>query len=218
MTRKLVFAAAMIVLTIAAAPVLATVHQVNVSSFFFTPRIVTITAGDTVRWVWVGGTHTATSGDTTNCTPDGLFDGPVDSGHHTYQFALSSPGTVEYFCRFHCGMLMMHGAVVVQPNTTGVSNPIAGPERAALEARPNPLRTGGVLVFRIDQPAQVRLEIFDAAGRLVSTLADRAFGAGEHTVSWDGRAADGSRVPSGTYFAKRTIGSDVATAAVMLIR
>ena len=43
--------------------------------------------------------------------------------------------------------------------------------------------------------AQVRLTVYDVRGRSVAVLADRAFGAGEHTVLFDGRD-----LPSGVYF------------------
>src|SRR5262245_23297193 len=39
----------------------------------FTPKIVDINLGDHVCWVWVGGTHSVTSGDSSLVSPDGLF-------------------------------------------------------------------------------------------------------------------------------------------------
>src|SRR5881392_3030219 len=49
--------------------------QVKVSNFAYTPANVTIHAGDTVDWVWTGGTHTVTSG--ADCTKDSKFDSKV---------------------------------------------------------------------------------------------------------------------------------------------
>jgi plastocyanin len=205
-------------------PATAAVTQVNVANFVFTPHHVTIAAGDTVRWVWVSGTHTATSGDTTACTSNGIFDGPVDSAHPSFQFSFASTGEYSYFCRFHC-MAGMVGRVTV------LINPAAAPEGtfrspSLLEARPNPFRPGTTLSFRLDQPARVRLEVFDAAGRFVALLADDQFEAGEHTVPWNGRTRDGNDAASGIYFVRRTAfgpgqgngGPSVARAVVMRIR
>ncbi len=68
------------------------------------------------------------------------------------------------------------------------------------DARPNP--SAGDVRFALALPSAgtARLDVYDAAGRLVRRLADGAFPAGEHVVSWDGRAADGSRQPDGVYF------------------
>jgi flagellar hook assembly protein FlgD len=47
----------------------------------------------------------------------------------------------------------------------------------------------------------VRLEVFDAKGRLVDVLIDgRACPAGVHTVPWNGEGRAGGRVSSGVYF------------------
>ncbi len=62
--------------------------------------------------------------------------------------------------------------------------PEAGPV-ALLAAAPNPFRAGTRLRFRLDAPADVRLDVFDALGRRVASLAG-AFGAGEHPVPLDG--------------------------------
>ena len=64
--------------------------------------------------------------------------------------------------------------------------PEAGPV-ALLAAAPNPFRAGTRLRFRLDVPAEVQLDVFDALGRRVASLAG-AFGAGEHPVPLDGAA------------------------------
>jgi hypothetical protein len=57
------------------------------------------------------------------------------------------------------------------------------------------------LRFALDQPTDVRLEVFDVAGRRVATLADGARGTGEHEVAWGGAGSSGN-APSGVYFAR----------------
>jgi flagellar hook assembly protein FlgD len=47
---------------------------------------------------------------------------------------------------------------------------------------------------------EVRLRIYDVAGRFVHTLVDGPVAAGEHALSWDGRGPGGARVASGIYF------------------
>ncbi len=55
------------------------------------------------------------------------------------------------------------------------------------------------LHYQLDQPAaQVSVEIYDSAGRLVTTLPGTT-GPGFHNLSWDGRDAHGQRRPAGLY-------------------
>ncbi len=69
---------------------------------------------------------------------------------------------------------------------------------------PNPARAGSVLRFGLAAAGRVRLELLDAAGRRVRTLADGAFAAGEQVVRWDGRDDAGRAMAPGLYFARLT--------------
>jgi hypothetical protein len=52
-------------------------------------------------------------------------------------------------------------------------------------------------------------------GRVIRTLAHDTRAAGRSWLSWDGRAADGSRAPAGVYFVRVASGGDVATRRVI---
>ncbi len=67
----------------------------------------------------------------------------------------------------------------------------------------NPARRGMARVhLAIARAGRIEVKLYDIAGRAVRTLADRSFTAGEHTLSWDGRDAAGSRMASGVYFVR----------------
>ena len=62
--------------------------------------------------------------------------------------------------------------------------------------------------FGLARSGPVEVALFDVAGRLVRTLADRTFPAGEHALIWDGRNNEGVPVSRGVYFARiRTPGT-----------
>jgi len=69
-----------------------------------------------------------------------------------------------------------------------------------LGAAPNPFNPHTTIRFELPRSARVRLRLFDVRGRLVRVLADRAFTAGLHEVSWDGRDRMGRDAATGTYF------------------
>ncbi len=81
----------------------------------------TIHVGDTIQWVWFGGTHSATSGTCTSggyadggtCNPDGIWDSGLKSPTFTFSQTFHAAGTFSYFCSSHLGD--MTGTIRVQP-------------------------------------------------------------------------------------------------------
>jgi hypothetical protein len=93
--------------------------------------------------------------------------------------------------------------------TCAAAPPAEVPPSPRLEhAGRNPFRTETALSMGLVQDGPVRLQVFDLAGRLVVTLADRPEHAGWHVVAWNGRDARGVRVPSGVYVARLESGGE----------
>ncbi len=85
--------------------------QVGAGGLKFTPRTVTIQAGDTVQWIWAASGHSSTSGTPGN--PDGMWDSGVQNSGFVFNQIFSTPGTFAYYCSVHgicCGMI---GSVTV---------------------------------------------------------------------------------------------------------
>jgi plastocyanin len=96
-----------------------------------TVKVITINAGDTVDWQWLGTTghdHTVTSCSGSHSFPncDGaLFDSfpPKDSG--SFQFTFPANGTFNYWCGVHD--FNMRGTIQVGPTPTPSPSPTMGP-------------------------------------------------------------------------------------------
>ncbi len=80
----------------------------------------TVHVGDTVKWVWMGGSHSTTSGTCTTggyygggCTADGHWDSGVAASPFTFSQTFTAAGTFKYFCGVHLGG--MTGTVQVLP-------------------------------------------------------------------------------------------------------
>ncbi len=118
--------ASLVVCAVSALPASAATYTVDVQNFSFTPADIALTSGDIVHFVWVSGFHTATSGS--NCTPDNVFfDHAVDPNNLTFDFVVPTGTTqIPYFCRFHCAIANMVGAINIFPlgdmNCDGVVN------------------------------------------------------------------------------------------------
>ena len=91
-------------------------------------------------------------------------------------------------------------------------------ELALAPASPNPASRGTTLRFALPAGANVSLSVYDAAGRLVRTLADGAMPAGEHAATWDLRDANGRNVGAGLYFARLEVARQALTRRIAVTR
>jgi hypothetical protein len=74
---------------------------------------------------------------------------------------------------------------------------IAVPNRYQLQGNyPNPFNPSTRIVFETRESAPLTIEVYDVVGRLITTLADGAFEAGLHEVTFDAES-----LPSGIYVA-----------------
>lgn len=96
-------------------------HEVDLLSLSFSPDLLTIKKGDTVRWIWITGTHDVQSGsggafDGAFLSPGGPV-GPPKTFEHTFDDAFLTahprPGNAyPYFCSVHF-LFGMTGTIVV---------------------------------------------------------------------------------------------------------
>lgn len=110
----------------------------------FSPANVTINPGDIIRWQWVSGIHTTTSGAVG--APDGLWDAPIDASNTTFSRAFNASGIFPYHCVFHG--LSMNGTITV----TGTSCTITGtspvcPNTSGLTYTANPNPSTGSITY-----------------------------------------------------------------------
>ena len=82
-----------------------------------------------------------------------------------------------------------------------------------LNCYPNPFNAQSTISFSIAKAGKVEIAIYDITGRLVETVADEYYAAGEHSVIWNG-----DNYSSGTYFAKLTAGSGTVSSKLVLLK
>jgi len=93
------------------------------------------------------------------------------------------------------------------------------PHRFALHQNyPNPFNAGTTIGYRLAQEDDVRLEISNIAGQVVTTLVDGRQGPGLHAVRWDGRNGSGQAVGSGVYLCRLTAGGRRASRKMLLLQ
>ncbi|MCK5644043.1 MAG: metallophosphoesterase [Gammaproteobacteria bacterium] len=87
---------------------------------------------------------------------------------------------------------------------TGIHDVDALPtEYAVSQNYPNPIKSSTVIQFEVPKEANLNLEIYDFLGRKIDVLIDnKSFGAGTHSVVWEGLNYKGEEVSNGMYFYK----------------
>jgi hypothetical protein len=83
---------------------------------------------------------------------------------------------------------------------------------------PNPFNPSTVINFSIGNKGNVRLEVFDVLGRLVTTLVNQEMQAGSYRVVWEGNDRDGAKVSSGIYFYRIRAGSFTASKKMLMLK
>ena len=83
---------------------------------------------------------------------------------------------------------------------------------------PNPFNPATQIKFDLPNACHVTLDVFNIAGQRITTLVDRTYEAGFHTVEWNGKTAQGQPVASGVYFYRLTAGDFVSTRKMMLLK
>ena len=87
----------------------------------------------------------------------------------------------------------------------------------ALEVSPSPATSSCRIRFFLPQPGPARVSLYDVHGRRIRDLADGAYPAGWHTVTWNRSARNAEPVSTGIYFAVVATpeGREVARVAVL---
>ncbi len=148
-------------------------------------------------------------GNFVTATPDTFsFDGgwTWDSGYFYKVSAVDIHGNESQYALF------------IPTEVTG-DDPAPLPEATFLAQNfPNPFNPITTIRFGLNEPGHISLRIYDAAGRLVTTLIDESRPAGSYTAEWNGLGDGGSRVSSGVYFYRLRTGGFLETRKMVLLK
>lgn len=94
---------------------------------------------------------------------------------------------------------------------------IAVPDNYALLSNyPNPFNAQTTISYNLTSPGEVKIEIYDVAGRQVKALVDDYRQTGRHTVIWDATDNFGNEVSTGVYF-YRLVAGDLSLSQKMTL-
>jgi len=103
----------------------------------------------------------------------------------------------DYFLALDASIPAASGATALHSQQTADAVPLT----FALEQnRPNPFSQRTTIRFQLPVGEMVKLDLFDAQGRRIRTLASHYFPAGAHSLEWDHTAENGRSAGPGVYF------------------
>ena len=83
---------------------------------------------------------------------------------------------------------------------------------------PNPAVAGAAIRLNLPSGSWVSVKIVNAAGAVVTDLADGWLRAGRHNIAWTGRGRHGEKLAPGVYFCAVKIGESSGTKKILLVR
>jgi len=92
------------------------------------------------------------------------------------------------------------------------------PGTFALTSYPNPFNANVNITFDLTRDDNVRLEVYDIAGRLINELSDNRFSAGNHIITWNGRDTNGNSIASGMYLIKMVTSEGTAADKIVMLK
>ena len=93
-----------------------------------------------------------------------------------------------------------------------------GPAFSLLDAAPNPFGDVTLVRWNLARNSRVQVDVFDVAGRRVTSLVDGARSAGAGDVRWNGRDQHGRAAAAGVYFVRMRAAGETQTKRLVLVR
>jgi predicted glutamine amidotransferase len=83
---------------------------------------------------------------------------------------------------------------------------------------PNPFNPSTNISFDISSESDVSITVYNVKGQKVTTLVDKHFENGSHTVTWNGKDSNNKSVSTGIYFYKISAGKETQVKKMLLLK
>ena len=92
------------------------------------------------------------------------------------------------------------GHLYFPEGTTDIEEIGTSLKKEDVKIMPNPFYASTTIVFDLEQPTEVSINVFDATGNLIKQLINEKMYAGSQSVRWDGTKTNGSPATNGMYY------------------
>jgi hypothetical protein len=148
-------------------------------------------------------------------------DGVNISGATQKKYVAKTAGTYKCKVTNSCGTVTSTGkkvTVTCLSSNTALNNEQLISKVTRLQITPNPFSNTTTISFSLPFSQKVSIQIFDAAGRSIQTLANAEMQGGAHQLIWDAKGENGSAVSAGIYFLRMKTGNYSETKKLIIVR
>jgi hypothetical protein len=176
---------------------------------------VNITVGDTVKWVWIEGSHTTTSDSTTG---QNVWNADLNNVTPTFSVVVTSPGVHQYHCIPHQGLGMVGSITASLP--TGVRDKnLAASQFKLAQNFPNPFNPSTIISYSLVNPGFVTLKVYNSIGQEVAVLVNENQSAGDHSIVFNAsQNINNQSLASGVYYYKLQTSGFEQTRKMLLLK
>jgi len=163
--------------------------------------------------------HANNLGDASDPFPGNTSNANFSAATSPSSNAYTGAGTLVAVSNISASGATMHADLIVGI-AAGVDDPfpVLPLEYELAQNYPNPFNPGTTIQFSVSRAEHARVEVFNVLGQHVKNLLDETVDAGSHTVDWNGTDESGHIAATGVYFYRLTVGDEVQTKKMMLLR
>lgn len=172
--KKLLPVLLTVVLSITITRVNATIVTVTQQGNTFAPANISVTVGDTVRWVWTSGFHTTTSSDIP--TGAATWDSELSAEVPQYDYEVKVAGTYNYVCTPHIDLGMI--GTITATGSLGIDD---NSNISIVKIFPNPAKDHASLMMTSAKQGRGVMSIYDLLGNKVNDI-DVAIKQGSNSI------------------------------------
>ena len=167
---------------------------------------------------------------------DGAYNGPEEMYPHTPAFSdsdnvyfmyqmpnwewneIGDPTGPDHMNYVYVGFAGEDLNLAVSDNSSDSNKSIVTEAFKLTQNYPNPFNPSTSINFTVPELSDVNISVYDINGRLVNTLINNTFSAGEYNVTWNGDDMAGNKVAAGIYMYNLTSGETSITNKMMLVK
>lgn len=150
-----------------------TIHTFDVNSSDFSPSSQGSEIGDTIRWVWTGGTHNTTSGS----IPSGAvaWSSPISSSVPYFDYVVSVEGVYLFACTIHnfYGQFSVSAPNAIRTPASQINFLVSSKDNSNF-----------TLSYNITGNSNVELSVTDITGKVVRVLFSGEKQGGEYVENY----------------------------------
>lgn len=157
-----------------------------------------------------GGTVTAADSARIMNRPD------LVQGIWTYYFVTSDGSYGAHNAKYAVALLQK--ALGTYPTDVKRTDDLIPGDYALNQNYPNPFNPSTTISFSVAKEGNVRVDIYDILGGLVTTIVDKELTPGNYNVTWEGTDRNGQRVASGMYLFRMQSGSFSSVKKMLMLK